>query len=126
MRMKGIIWLSILLLLIVSCEKSDDLDKGKVLFCTNAHMIDCVFSIDISIDGVKIGTLDASSEYSDNDCYCENSIEIGFLTDMEKGTYTYSAKETNCNATNITSLWSGKLTVLRDSCSVIFLDIIKD
>jgi hypothetical protein len=103
-----------------------DSNKGKVLFCTNAHMMDCIFSIDISVDGKKIGTLDASSSYSDNDCYCENSAGIGLLISLDKGQYTFSAKETECNATNITNSWSGDLTVVGDSCTMIFLDITKE
>lgn len=103
-----------------------DSDKGTVLFCTNAHMINCVFEIEISIDGEKAGTLDASSIYSGNDCYCENSAGIGLLISLDKGIYEYSAKMVKCSATNITNSWTGDLTVVGDSCSVVFLDITKD
>ena len=103
-----------------------DSDKGKVLFCTNAHTMNCIFSIDISVDGEKIGTLDASSSYSDNDCFCENSAGIGLLVSMDNGNYEYSAQETVCSATNITNSWTGDLTVVGDSCTVIFLDITKE
>lgn len=103
-----------------------DSDKGKVLFCTNAHMMNCIFSIDISVDGEKIGTLDASSTYWDNDCYCENSTGIGLLISLDKGDYKYSAQETDCNATNITKAWTGDFTAIGDSCNVIFLDIAKN
>lgn len=85
-----------------------------------------VFSIDISVDGEKIGTLDASSNYSDNDCYCENSAGIGLLVSLDKGNYKYSAQEVECSASNITSSWTGNLTVIGDSCTVIFLDITKN
>ena len=112
--------------LVFDFETTYDSNKGKVLFCTNAHMMDCIFSIDISIDGKKIGTLDASSTYSDNDCYCENSTGIGLLISKDKGKYTYSAKETECSATNITNSWTGELTIAGDSCTMIFLDIFND
>jgi heat shock protein HslJ len=112
--------------LVFDFETTYDSNIGKALFCTNAHMMDCIFSIDITIDGKKIGTLDASSTYSDNDCYCENSTGIGLLISKDKGKYTYSAKETECNATNITNSWTGELTVVGDSCTMIFLDIFND
>ena len=121
--------------LIINCQDYDlvfdfvsayDSNKGKVLFCTNAHMMDCIFSIDISVDGEKVGTLDASSSYSDNDCSCDNSAGIGFLISLDKGIYEYSAQETECTATNITNSWTGELTVIGDSCTVIFLDITKE
>ena len=103
-----------------------DSNKGKVLFCTNAHMMNCIFSIDISVDGEKKGTLDASSSYSGSDCYCENSAGIGLLISLDKGNYEYSAQETECGATNITNSWTGDLTVIGDSCTTVFLDITKD
>jgi len=112
--------------LVFGFESTYDSNKGKVLFCTNAHMMNCIFSIDISVDGQKIGTLDASSTYSDNDCYCENSAGIGLLISKDKGKYTYSAKETECSATNITNSWTGELTIVGDSCTMIFLDIFND
>lgn len=54
--------------LIFDFVRNYDSNKGKVLFCTNAHMMNCIFEIEISVDGEQIGTLDASSSYSDNDC----------------------------------------------------------
>ncbi len=112
--------------LVFEFESTYDSNKGKVLFCTNAHMMNCIFSIDISVDGQKIGTLDASSTYSDNDCHCENSEGIGLLISKDKGKYTYSAKETKCSATNITNSWTGELSIVGDSCTMIFLDIFND
>lgn len=112
--------------LLFDFKSTYDSNKGKVLFCTNAHTMNCIFSIDISVDGKKLGTLDASSTYSDNDCYCENSVGIGLLISMDKGKYTYSVQETECSATNITNSWTGDLTIVGDSCSMIFLDITKE
>lgn len=103
-----------------------DSNKGKILFCTNAHIMNCIFEIEISINEEEIGTLDASSSYSDNDCYCENSAGIGMLISLDKGDYEYSAKEVECSAINITNSWTGNVTVIGDSCTVIFLDITKD
>jgi heat shock protein HslJ len=103
-----------------------DSSKGKVLFCTNSHTMNCVFEIEISIDGKKVGTLDAGSFYSDIDCYCANSADIGLLVPLEKGEYTYSAHELKCIADNVKGSWSGNFSIAEDSCTVIFLDITKD
>lgn len=103
-----------------------DSDKGKVLFCTNSHSMNCVFEIEISIDGEKAGTLDAGSLYSDIDCYCENSADIGLLIPLEKGEHSYLAKEIKCNGINATGSWSGSFSIAGDSCTVIFLDVTKE
>jgi len=103
-----------------------DSSKGKVLFCTNSHIMNCVFEIEISINGEKVGTLDAGSFYSDIDCFCKNSADIGLLIPLEKGEYAYSAKELKCIGINATGSWSGNFTIAGDSCTVIFLDITKD
>lgn len=103
-----------------------DSSLGKVLFCTNSHIMNCVFELEISIDGEKAGTLDARSFYSDIDCYCENSADIGLVIPLEKGAHSYSAEELKCSAVNATGSWSGNFSIAEDSCTVIFLDVTKD
>ena len=100
-----------------------DSDKGKLLFYTNSHIINCVFDIELFVNGVKIGNLDARSTYTDNDCNCDNSTGIGLLLNLKKGTYDYSANEINCIATNKVNSWSGQVNVIGDSCTVVFLNI---
>ena len=99
--------------------------KGKVLFCTNSYLANCVFAIEISIEDDIIDTLTAASEYFDNNCTCHDSSSIGLLIEMGSGIYNYSAKELNCSATNKTNNWSGDFTIKNDSCKMIFLDIEK-
>ena len=99
-----------------------DSDKGKILFYTNSHILNCVFEIDISINE-KSYSLSASSTYSDNDCQCNNSLNIGVLLKFERGSYDYTANELNCIASNKVNTWSGQVKVVSDSCTVIFLDI---
>ena len=100
-----------------------DTDEGKLLFCTNSHIINCVFEIEISLNNVVIDTLTAGSVYSDNDCQCDNSLDIGLLLNIEEGTYNYLANELNCAATNRINSWTGEIKIVEDSCTVIFLDI---
>ena len=123
-------WIVLIIIWTISCDKSEDLngdsEKGGVLFCTNAHMMNCIFSIDITIDGKKIGLLDASSTYPVADCNCENSSGIGFFIEMDIEDYSFSAMDTKCQATNVTKSWTGDFTVLKDSCTMIFLDITKN
>lgn len=116
----------LMFLVLSSCEKTqDNSDKGKLLFYTNSSLGNCVFEIDILVNGEKVGTLDASSKYTDSDCNCDNPTGIGLLVNLEKGTYNYSANETNCIATNKVNSWSGQINVEQNSCAVIFLDIVK-
>ena len=123
-------WIVLIIIWTISCDKSEDLngasEKGGVLFCTNAHMMNYIFSIDITIDGKKIGLLDASSTYAVADCNCENSLGIGFFSKMDIGDYSFSAMDTKCQATNVTKSWTGDFTVFKDSCTMIFLDITKN
>lgn len=112
--------------LVLGYKGSYDSNKGKILFCTNAHMMNCIFEIEVSLNGQKVGILNAGTSYSDNDCYCENSADIGLLISKDKGKYSYSAKEIKCKATNINNSWTGEIDVKGDSCTMIFLDITKD
>ena len=117
----------LMFLVLSSCEMAqDNSDKGKLLFYTNSPSINCVFKIDILVNGEKIGTLDASSKYTDSDCNCDNPVGIGFiglLVNLEKGTYNYSANEVNCIATNKVNSWTGQVNVEQNSCTVIFFDL---
>lgn len=110
-------------LIFVSCDNDEEFGDGKVLFCTNSHIINCVFDIEISVDNKVIGHLDASSVFSDTICQCESSINIGLLLNLETGTYSYTANEINCIATNKVNTWTGQFVIDKDDCTEIFLDI---
>lgn len=114
----------LLVALLISCEDSaDDTDKGQLLFYTNSALINCPFEIEISLNGDKIGVINASTTFSDTNCDCEDSSGIGLLLDLKKGTYNYSADETECIATNKINSWTGTVNITRDTCKVVFLDI---
>ena len=109
---------------LISCEKSkNDSEKGQLLFYTNSALINCPFKIELSLNGDKIGFIDASTIYSDTNCNCEDPDGIGLLLNLEKGTYNYSANEVECAATNGINSWTGTVNVTKDSCTVVFLDI---
>lgn len=103
-----------------------NLKQGKVLFCTNSPLINCVFNIEISINNKIVDTLNAGSVFENLDCECENTLNTGLMINLESGEYNFSANELNCIATNKVNSWDGNITVIADSCSVIFLDIIKE
>jgi hypothetical protein len=108
----------------MSCEKSkDDSNKGQLLFYTNSALINCPFKIELSLNGDKVGFINASSVFSSTNCYCENSSEIGMLLNLKEGTFNYSANERECVATNRINSWTGTVNVKKDSCTVVFLDI---
>ena len=111
------------LILAVGCDKQSE--TGEILFCTNSDIGNCVFSIEISVDGNIIGTLTAASSYSSGNCACPESFFIGMKVDVETGLHTYHAKELDCAATNRINEWSGSINVSNDNCETVILDIIE-
>jgi hypothetical protein len=110
--------------LLISCEDSEnDSDKGQLLFYTNSSLINCPFEIEISLNGDKIGFVNASSLFSDTNCDCDDPSGIGLLLDLKEGTYNYSADEIECTAANRINSWTGTVYITRDKCKVVFLDI---
>ncbi len=100
------------------------MSKGKVLFCTNANILNCLFEMEIKVNDKKIGAIKGGSQYVDVDCNCsESPARIGEIYEMPEGTYRYSVKNIKCNATNITNQWSGTFTVENDNCVTVFLDV---
>jgi hypothetical protein len=113
----------LIFVLLMSCEDSkDDSEKGQLLFYTNSALINCPFKIELSLNGNKIGSVDASSIFSDTNCNCEDS-GIGLLLNLKEGTFNYSANEIVCTATNRINSWTGTVNVTKDSCTVVFLNI---
>jgi len=112
--------------LVFDYVESSNLKQGKVLFCTNSPIINCPSEIEISINNEVIDTLTAGSVYDNTDCQCEGTINIGLSVDLSTGEYSYNANEINCIATNTVNSWTGNFTVIEDSCTMIFLDIIKE
>ncbi|MFO8066050.1 MAG: hypothetical protein R6U11_00575 [Bacteroidales bacterium] len=120
--MKKIISIIIVLLSIFTgCEKNNE--KGDILFCTNSNIINCPFSIEISIDDRIVGTLNAGSDFNSTNCSCPSNENIGILFNIETGNHTYSAVEIECAGSNRVNSWSGNLKVEKDECKVIFLDV---
>lgn len=102
-----------------------DLSTGKVLFCTNAHTLNCLFEIEIFIGDKKMETITSASQYNDIDCTCSSPPRIGVIFPLKEGEYAYTAKNVKCEAKNVTSEWKGKLKVRGDHCTTIFLDVEK-
>ena len=122
--MKRIFIVFLVFATVVSCEKTNsDFEKGRLLFYTNSALINCVFKIELSLNGENIGVIDASKTYSDTNCICDDPSGIGLLLNLKEGTYHYSANEVQCIATNKVNSWSGTVNVAIDSCTVVFLDI---
>ena len=121
---------SILLFFIFGgCEKSDDnysSKQGNVLFCTNSPLLNCVWDIELSINNEIVYTLNARSVYDNKECQCEDTTDIGLSIDLEAGEYSYNANELICIATNKNNSWFGNFKVIEDSCTVVFLNILKE
>ena len=112
--------------LIFSFVEQHNSNIGRILFCTNANRMNCLFDIRLYINYTYVGALDGSSAYNQRYCQCESENDIGFMVDMMKGKYKYSAKNLLCDASNAVNSWSGEVTVAGDFCTVIFLNIFKE
>jgi len=106
----------------VGCEKSEEM--GEALFCTNAAIINCPFSIEISIDNRIVDTLSAASAYASSKCECSESFFIGTLIIVEEGEHTYYAKDLNCQGTNAVNEWSGGFEITTSECEIVNLDVL--
>ncbi len=101
-----------------------DVTTGKVLFCTNFHILNCISEIEISVNGKKIGKITSGSQYNDEDCVClESAPKIGEIFAFKEGKYNYTAKNTKCTTVNTTNKWSGSFTIKGDNCMSVFLDV---
>lgn len=101
-----------------------DSSKGKILFATNAHILNCLFEIDVFIGNTKIGTIKAGPQYNDEDCDCDqDNQKVGIVYPIKEGTYNYSAINTKCKAVNTVNSWTGEVTVRGDMCTTIFLNV---
>ncbi len=112
-----------ILMLTSGCDKQGEI--GQVVFCTNSHLSNCVFSIELSVDGTKVDTLTAASSYSTANCTCPENIFIGKVLDAEIGEHSFYAKELNCAATNRINVWSGSFNIGDDNCETVYLNIIE-
>lgn len=110
-------------LLVDGCKKESEM--GRVLFCTNSAIINCPFSIEISIDNIIVDTLSAASENKSLECECPESYNIGTLIDLELGQHIYYANELNCQGSNIINEWSGSFEIFENNCEIMNLDILE-
>lgn len=123
MKLFKLLTLIISIFIITNCEKKDDSEKGQLLFYTNSYLINCPFNIELSINGDKLGFINASTNYSKNNCNCDDSIGIGLLLNLKEGSVNYVANEIECAAINKINSWTGTVNIIKDSCTVVFLDI---
>ncbi len=107
----------------LSTDTLIQIEKGKVLFCTNSYMINCPFSIEISVENTIIDTLNAGSVYDTNTCSCPDTFGIGLSFRMATGNYSYMAREINYTTTNKTDDWNGEFAIKPNGCKTVFLDI---
>lgn len=103
---------------------------GQLIFYTNANILDCIFSIDVYIDGKKIGTIDGTSvvnSSSGNLCdYIDIPTSIGINTFVKEGKHKFTAINTECQAVNVVKEWSGDILVNGDSYEIVFLNVLKE
>jgi hypothetical protein len=110
-------------ILIIGCKK--ECEMGEVLFCTNSAIINCPFSIELSIDDIVVEIVTAASNYTSSECTCSDSFSIGILIDLEAGEHTYYGKELNCQGSNGINEWSGSFVITENRCQIVNLNVLE-
>ena len=121
-----LILISSLLIYFSACSKKDSTNTSEVFLYTNAHMINSIYDIEISIDNKIVGHIDASSIVSNDNCECDDPMKNGLVLSLEKGIHLYEATNLNSNATNTTNKWTGQFEIKETGCCTVFLDVVKE
>jgi len=108
---------------IIACTKNEPTPeeakiKGKIAFYTNAQILmdSDSLKVNIYLDSVLIGSITNSCFNLDKKEF--NLSDSILLIEKPVGTYTYYAKTNYKNSI----LWSGSITVSKDSIQKIFID----
>ncbi len=121
--MKKILIISILIVVaLISCDKENDENHGKVTFYTNAQaVLNCgSFDVEIYIDNSLEGVIKEPYLPLDNapECNSKNS-ETLLVIDKPEGDYEFTARLT-CSET---LKYMGEFRVKNDSCSLVYIDL---
>lgn len=107
------------ILILISCEKSSDTDKGNVSFGVNTHVINCIVTDEVFIDNKTIGTIPG---YCDSvvDCNSTNTLN----KDISVGKHSYKI-EINGQSGSCYSVKEGDFELSNGDCLKIFMNLTK-
>lgn len=124
MNMIGISRLKNFLLLIIfcfgflssSCLKLSR-ETGYVTFGANYHVINCITTVTIYVDGENIGTL---SDYTDEIKAC--GLPENITKELVTGNHTYRVEISSPDGSGCIKEITGKFYLSQDECKKIFID----
>jgi len=112
---KIILSLMLVVWLALGCE--DSKDNTKVSFGVNTHIIDCVATAEVFIDGVSVGTIPG---YCDAITDCESSNTLN--KDVEAGEHTYKIEVKGVDG-GCYRVEEGSFEINNNECVKIFMDL---
>jgi len=94
MRLK-LFFISINLILIIGCEKSEIDDMGKASFGINTHIINCVTTTKVYVDNKEVGIIKGFCD-TIIDCSSENTLNIELKTGKHDFRFEVSGENGSC------------------------------
>ena len=109
-----------LIFLFASCGEHQGDKKGTVTFGANYHIINCISTVTIYVDGENIGTLQHSV-----DAITACGQEENLTKELSVGEHTYRVEIRPENGIGCTRDVNGTFTVAENECTKIFLDYLQ-
>jgi hypothetical protein len=109
-----------LILVFSSCVKEESERKGFVTFGANYHIINCISTVTISVDGKIIGDLKNPTD-TISDCGEKENITEG----VSIGEHTYNINIRSESGTGCTENIAGRFTISENECEKIFIDYLE-
>jgi hypothetical protein len=108
-----------LITLLLSCEMDEQVEQkiGEVTFESNQAILNCLFDIDIFIDGEKIGSLNEAENSSSPNAIVQEKLQKKIIA----GVHYYEAKIYSYDGESGKSV-KGKFIVKENKQSEIFID----
>lgn len=109
-----------LTLVFSSCVKEESEKKGFVTFGANYHIINCISTVNISIDGKIIGDLK-----NPTDTISECGEKGNITEEVSIGEHTYNVKIRSESGTGCTENIAGRFSISENECEKIFIDYLE-
>ena len=118
MKVKVILLIvSIIMILLVSCDNDDSKTKGSVTFGANYGIINCITTVTVYIDNENIGNLSIPTD-TITDCGLTGNI----TKDLTVGYHDYVVEIRPEIGTGCTKDISGSFEIYENECTKIFID----
>lgn len=111
--------ISVIVMVIIGCDKNETEDKANVSFGTNTSILNCITTTKIYVDSIEIGIVEGNCG-SIIDCNGENTLNI----ELSTGEHNYRFEVTGLNGSCYRQK-AGDFKLDKNECEKIFFDITK-